>query len=290
MAVEEAASGAEAIAQAAAGAAADDVRAEVEALYADGIVARRGVLPVAWVDALAEEVEAAFHEARNRPGGAVGRGPRRWYVEVHPEQLRGFVDLATHPWVTALSRAALGDDYRIVEVGFDVPLPGAMNQPWHRDFAMPAVTREQHRLDSLAFNITLVDTTPDMGPFEIAPGTQWDDDPSFAHGMFPDRTSYSRYEALAQRKLPQRGDMSARTALTIHRGTANQSQKARPVLVLGVVAGDEVSAVEHSMAVSRDYWARLPEEVRAHLKCPVVDELTPITQRHTIEGLVMGDA
>jgi hypothetical protein len=29
--------------------------------------------------------------------------------------------------------------------------------------------------------------------------------------------------------------------------------------------------------------------VRDHLHCPVVDELTPIVQKHTIEGLVMGD-
>jgi hypothetical protein len=30
--------------------------------------------------------------------------------------------------------------------------------------------------------------------------------------------------------------------------------------------------------------------VKQHLVCPVVDELTPITQKHTIEGLMMGDA
>jgi hypothetical protein len=267
-----------------------DAPAEVEALYGEGVVGLRGAFPVAWVDALAEDVAAAFREARERPGGAVGRGPQRWYVEVHPEQLRGFVDLVTHPWITAVSRAVLGDAYRVVEVGFDVPFPGAVNQPWHRDFAMPAATREQHRLTSLAFNLTLVDTTPDMGPFEIAPGTQWDDDPSFAHGMFPPRSWYPRYEARAQRRLPQRGDVSARTALTIHRGTASSSPDPRPVLVLGVVSADEVSAIDHSMCVTRSYWNALPEHVRAHLDCPVVDELVPIVQQHTIEGLVMGDA
>jgi Phytanoyl-CoA dioxygenase (PhyH) len=275
---------------AAATAAQPDMRAEVESLYRDGFIGHRGAFSVEWVDALAADVDAAFREALGRPNGAVGRGPKRWYVEVHPEQLRGFVDLVTHPWVSAVSRAVLGPDYRIVEVGFDVPLPGAVNQPWHRDFAMPAVTREQRRLDSLAFNLTLVDTTPDMGPFEIAPGTQWDDDPTFAHGMFPERASYGRYEGLAQRKLPQRGDVSARSALTIHRGTQNHSQLSRPVLILGVVSRNEVSAIEHSMQVTRDYWEALPEEVRAHLDCPVVDRLTPITQRHTIEGLVMGQA
>ncbi len=32
----------------------------------------------------------------------------------------------------------------------------------------------------------------------------------------------------------------------------------------------------------------LPQAVREHLICRVVDELIPITQKHDIEGLVMG--
>ena len=54
----------------------------------------------------------------------------------------------------------------IVELGFDVPGHGAMNQPWHRDFPMPEITRREGVLDSLAINVTCVDTEPDMGPFE----------------------------------------------------------------------------------------------------------------------------
>jgi hypothetical protein len=267
-----------------------DVRPAVDALYGDGITARKGAFPVAWVDELAEDVEAAFQEARSRPNGAVGRGPQRWYVEVHPEQLRGFVDLVTHPWVMAVCTAVLGEDYQIVEVGFDVPLPGAMNQPWHRDFPSPEPTRTEQRLTSLAFNVTLVDTTADMGPFEIAPGTQWDDDPSFDHGMFPPKSWYPRYDELAQRKMPQRGDISARSALTIHRGTKNHSDKSRPVLVLGVDAPGAGNAEHHDLAVTKPYWESLPAEVRNHLVCPVVDTLVPITQKHNIEGLVMGEA
>lgn len=262
----------------------------VRALYTDGIVACKGAFEVAWVDELREDVEAAFDEARGREGGAVGRGPNRWYVEVHPEQLRGFVHLATHPWVTTVCRAVLGDDYEIVEIGFDTPFPGAVNQPWHRDFPMPEPTRQERRLTSLAFNVTLVDTTPEMGPFEIAPGTQWDDSPEFGHGMFPPKSHYPRYEGLAQQKMPQRGDLSARSALTIHRGTTNHSQLSRPVLVLGMDAPGAGNAEHHDLAVTRPWWAAAPKEVRDHLHCPVVDELVPITQKHTIEGLVMGDA
>jgi hypothetical protein len=260
------------------------------AIYSDGITALRGAFDVNWADAMREDIEAAFEEAISRPGGAVGRGPRRYYVEIHPEQLRGFVDLVTHPWVTAVCTAVLGPRYEIVELGFDIPFAGAVNQPWHRDFPMPDVTRAERRLDSLAFNLTGVDTTDEMGPFEIAPGTQFDDNPAFGHGMFPPKSHYARYNKLAERKYPRRGDISARSALTIHRGTANRSGMSRPVLVLGVDAPDATNGDKHDIAVTRPYWESLPQQVRDHLHCPVVDKLSPIVQKHTIEGLVMGEA
>ncbi|GGV28436.1 phytanoyl-CoA dioxygenase [Streptomyces longisporoflavus] len=267
-----------------------DVTRDVANLYADGITARKGAFTKEWADRLREDIETAFEEARSRPDGAVGRGPHRYYVEIHPEQLRGFVDLVDHPWVRSVATAVLGPDYRIVELGFDIPLEGAVNQPWHRDFPIPDETRAERRLTSLAFNVTAVDTAEDMGPFEIAPGTQWDDEPDFKHGMFPPRERYGRYEQRALRKYPQRGDISARTALTIHRGTKNESVKARPVLVLGLDGPEADNAERHDTAITRAYRETLPQRVRRHLDCPVVDELTPITQKHTIEGLVMGDA
>jgi ectoine hydroxylase-related dioxygenase (phytanoyl-CoA dioxygenase family) len=267
-----------------------DVSAAVDALYDEGITALKGAFDPAWVDQVAEDIDTAFREALARPDGAVGRGPHRYYVEIHPEQLRGFVELVTHPWVTAVSEAVLGPDYEIVELGFDVPLQGAMNQPWHRDFPMPDQTRTERRLTSLAFNLTAVDTAEDMGPFEIAPGTQWDDGTDFAHEMFPPKSSYPRYAERAVRKYPQRGDISVRSALTIHRGTANHSAKSRPVLVLGVDAPGAGNAERHDMAVTEPFRASLPQRLRDHLHCPVVAELTPIRQKHTIEGLVMGDA
>ncbi|MEU6546841.1 phytanoyl-CoA dioxygenase family protein [Streptomyces sp. NPDC046859] len=267
-----------------------DVRPDVEALHGDGITARKGAFSVEWVDRLREDVDSAFEEALSRPGGAVGRGPHRYYVEIHPEQIRGFVELVDHPWVRSVCAAVLGPGYRIVELGFDVPLEGAVNQPWHRDFPMPEETRRERRLTSLAFNVTTVDTAEDMGPFEIAPGTQWDDGPEFGHGMFPPRSHYPRYAERAVRKYPQRGDISARSALTIHRGTANRSSTSRPVLVLGVDGPEGTNGERHDAAVTRGYWEALPERVRRHLDVAVVDELTPLTQKHTIEGLVMGDA
>jgi Phytanoyl-CoA dioxygenase (PhyH) len=259
-------------------------------VYGDGIIGLKAAFDTRWADRLHEDVMALFAEALQQPGGAVGRGPNRYYVEIHPQRIRGFVELATHPWVVAVSRATLGDDYKIVEIGFDVPLPGAAYQPWHRDFPAPEATLRGRRLNSLAFNLTTVDVTPEMGPFEIALGTQWDEPDGFAHGMFPPKTLYPRYEARAQQKMARRGDISARSALTIHRGTPNRSSMPRPALVLGVDAHDAHNADRHDLQFTHEYYDQFDDTLKSHLTCRRVDRLEPIVQAHTIEGLVMGEA
>lgn len=255
-------------------------------LYGDGIIAERGAFSIGFADRLREDIEALFAEARAIPGGALPRGPERFYVEIQPERLRGFVEITTHPWFVAVCEAVLGPDYRIVEVGFDIPFPGAADQPWHRDFAAPEPDPRGCRLNSLAFNLTAVDTRPEHGPFEIAPGTQWDRFEGCPKGMFPPRDLWPRYESRAVQKLPQRGDISARSALTIHRGTANRSNEPRPVLVVGADAPDATNAAHHDLQVTRAYLDSLPAQVREHLTCRVVDRLEPVIQHHVIEGLL----
>ena len=189
-----------------------------------------------------------------------------------------------------MCRAVLGHDYKIVEMGFDTPFEGAMNQPWHRDFPSPPETWRDHRITSLAFNLTGVDVTPDMGPFEIARGTQWDDGRAWKHEMFPSEDVWSRFAERGVRKFPQMGDISCRSALTIHRGTTHLSPIARPVLVLGVDAPGAGHDKLHDLMVTQDFYDALPPIVRDHLACRVVEQLIPVTQKHDIEGLVMGVA
>ncbi|HEX9955152.1 MAG TPA: phytanoyl-CoA dioxygenase family protein [Allosphingosinicella sp.] len=258
----------------------------MRALYGDGITALKGAFTREWAQRMREDIDALFAEAQATPGGALPRGPQRWYVEVHPERIRGFVDIATHPWFVAVCEAVLGPDYRIVEVGFDIPFPGAADQPWHRDFFVPEATTKGRRLNSLAFNLTAVDTVPEMGPFEVAPGTQWDQFEGCPKGMFPPKHLWPRYIERAQQKMPQLGDMSVRSALTIHRGTANRSDQPRPVLVVGVDAPDATNAQHHDLQVTQGYLDSLPPLVRDHLTYRVADALKPIIQHHTIEGLL----
>lgn len=267
-----------------------DFQGLAAALYRDGIVGLPGCFPPEWVDLLREDFEAAFAFARSYPRGTIDRGPQRYYFAVHPERIRGFVDLASHPVITGLCAKVLGPDFLIIELGFDVPLSGAQDQPWHRDFRIPPETVHTGRLTSLAFNVTTVDVTPDLAPFEIAPGTQFDDGQTFEHGMFPRPQDYPRYEERASRRYPRRGDVAARTGLTIHRGTENHSDRSRAVLILGAVTGDtDPHDIEvHELVLTRRYFDTLPEAVRPHLYCRLVDELAPIVQKHDIEGLMMG--
>ena len=265
-----------------------NVDEDVATLHRDGIVGKKGAFSRDWAEAMREDMMTAFWSAIQRPGGAVGRGPRRWYVEIHPEQFGGFVELTTHPWVVAMCEEVLGPDFEIVEIGFDTPFQGAKNQPWHRDFPSPPETYRDRRITSLAFNLTGVDVTPDMGPFEVAPGTQWEDGREWKHEMFPPAEIWDKFASIGVKKYPEMGDISCRSALTIHRGTAHPSPIARPVLVLGVDAPGAGHAALHDMMVTKDYYESLPEKLRKHLVCRVVDTLVPVTQKHDIEGLVMG--
>ena len=79
-----------------------DLAGAREALYTDGIVGMKGAFSRDWARELGEDIAVLFEEALQQPHGPLGRGPNRYYVEIHPERLRGFEELVTHPWVTGV--------------------------------------------------------------------------------------------------------------------------------------------------------------------------------------------
>src|SRR5688572_21835370 len=79
-----------------------DTATHLATLLRDGITGLKGAFSRDWVEAMREDMMTAFWAAIQRPGGAVSRGPRRWYVEVHPQDISGFVDLVTHPFVVGV--------------------------------------------------------------------------------------------------------------------------------------------------------------------------------------------
>ncbi len=254
-------------------------------LYGDGMIGQPGAFSTSWADRMAADIWIAFDQAKAAPGGLMPRGPQRYYVGVQPEKISGFVDIVTHPWFETVCEAVLGAGYKVVEIGFDLPFPGAVDQPWHRDFAGPTA-KTAGRLTSLAFNLTGIDTRPEHGPFEIAPGTQWDTLDDAPGGMFPARAQWARFSERAVRKMAQRGDFSARSGLTVHRGTANRSNEARPVLIVGVVSAEVVNRDHHQLQVTQTWVDSVSPTVRERLLYQVVPDAAPIVQQHAIEGLL----
>jgi len=198
----------------------------------------------------------------------------------------------------------LGDSYEIVELGADIPLPGAPDQPPHRDFPMPETTRLHRQLTSLAFNASTVDVTPEMGPFNIALGTHFDDGSDFVKGMFPVGEKKEEYIKRMVPRLAKRGSVSARSGLTLHRGTKNNG-RIRPVIILGVVSTEDRAHsattvdlpsdyIAPTLQMSQEFYDSLNEELKEHLSCEIVADTTadlpPLKTPHSIEGLVMGNA
>jgi Phytanoyl-CoA dioxygenase (PhyH) len=281
----------------------EDIAALVDAVYRDGIVGIPDLLPVEWADRLDADLKREFTEALSHEGGTAPRGWNRFYFEPYPERMRGFLDVITHPVITELSRQMFGEDYMIVELGSDIPLPGAVDQPWHRDFPMPDETREG-RISSVCINASSVDVTPDMGPFQCVPGTQFEPGDDFDGGMFPDESRYAEYESRMESRLGKRGSVSIRSGLGVHRGSRSSNRsRLRPVAIVGIVS-QECGAVTERVAnpddpnvprlrVSREYIDSLPEDVVRHLSYEIVadaeKDLPPHFTHHTFEGLKMAE-
>ena len=198
----------------------------------------------------------------------------------------------------------LTDQYQIVELGADIPLPGAPEQPPHRDFPLPDPTRLHGRLTSLCFNASTVDVTPSMGPFNIAPGTHFDDGTDFVKEMFPVGEKKEAYNQRMVARLAKRGSVSVRSGLTIHRGSKN-NDRIRPVIILGVVSTEDrahsATALERpaeyappTLKMSQEFYDSLDPALKPHLSCEIVADTTanlpPLKTPHSIEGLVMGKA
>jgi hypothetical protein len=269
-------------------------------LYEQGITVVRGALPRAWAQDLDDDLAREFMGALRTPGGVAPRGWNRFYFEPYAERVRGFWDVAAHPVVTSLAEHMFGPDWRIVELGCDVPLPGAENQPWHRDFPMPAATRDEHRLTSFAVNASAVDVVD--GPFQGVLGTQLEVGEDFEGAMFPPDERTPEYDARLQAFFAKGGNFSIRSGLMLHRGSAmGNGSRMRQVMILGVVSPDDRAVVDRlkdpadpyppRIRLSAEAYERVDPALRPHLSHEIVAdteaELPPYRTEHSFEGLKM---
>jgi hypothetical protein len=143
-----------------------------------------------------------------------------------------------------------------------------------------------------------------MGPFNIAPGTHFDEGSDFVKEMFPVGEKKEEYNRRMEPRLAKRGSVSARSGLTLHKGSQNNG-RIRQVLILGVVSREDRAHsrtteeltpdyIAPSLKMSQEFYDSLDEALRRHVRCDIVADtsanLPPLKTPHSIEGLVMGKA
>src|SRR4051812_25009690 len=269
-------------------------------VYEQGITVVRGAFPPQWARDLDDDLAREFMGALRSPGGVAPRGWNRFYFEPYAERVRGFWDVASHPVVTSLAEHMFGPGWQVVELGCDVPLPGAENQPWHRDFPMPAATRDEGRLTSIAINASAVDVVD--GPFQGVLATHLDPGDDFEGAMFPAEDRAPEYEGRFQSFFAKGGNLSVRSGLMLHRGSAMGSgARMRQMMILGIVSTEDRAIVDRRrdpadphpprIRLSAEAYDRVDPALRAHLSHEVVAEteaeLPPYRTEHSFEGLKM---
>ncbi|WNB87165.1 phytanoyl-CoA dioxygenase family protein [Cellulomonas sp. ATA003] len=265
-----------------------------------GIAVVRGAFRPAWAADLDDDLSGELTAALRTPGGVAPRGWNRFYFEPYVERVRGFWDLVSHPQLVGLAEHMFGPDWRVVELGCDVPLPGAEDQPWHRDFPMPRATREEGRLTSFAVNASAVDVVD--GPFQGVLGTHVEPGDDFEGGMFPPEDRTAELDGRLQAFHAKAGNVSVRSGLMLHRGSAmGIHARMRPVAIVGIVSPDDRAVVDRladptdphppRIRLSREAWDQVPPGIAAHLSHEIVSDTTaslpPHHTEHSFEGLKM---
>ena len=163
----------------------------------------------------------AFWEAIQRPGGAVGRGPRRWYVEVHPAS-HSRLRRSRHPSLgrPRCARRCSAPNTRSSRSVSTRPSRARRTSPGIATFPRqptPGGIAASPRSPSISPASTSLRTwVRSRSP----PGTQWDDGRAWKHEMFPRAGALAALRGAGDcENIREMGDISCRSALTMHRGT-----------------------------------------------------------------------
>ncbi len=154
------------------------------------------------------------------------RGENRHYITLPFMGLFADESIFCDPDVLAIVERVAGEDPVMCQLATDTPLKGSTYQDIHRD--TPALFDGEAETPSfqLAVNFPLCDVTPENGPFETTLGT---------HRMDKDEAmqAYERGELPLHSIAMQLGDVMIRDVRALHRGTPNNTEEPRPMVVIG---------------------------------------------------------
>jgi len=220
----------------------------------DGLVILPGLLPkeklVKWREAF--DVLLKERVAGNK---TAVRGEQRHYITLPFTGVFADETIFCNPDILAVVERVAGEDPVMCQLATDTPLKGSTYQDVHRD--TPALFENFLETPSfqLAVNFPLCDVTLENGPFETTIGTHRMD---AAEAMQRHRDGEFPLHAIPM-KL---GDVMIRDVRALHRGTPNNTDVPRPMVVIGY---------------SRNWYFR--PEVKVQIPPDVLATLSPKAKR-----------
>jgi ectoine hydroxylase-related dioxygenase (phytanoyl-CoA dioxygenase family) len=245
---------------------ATDLDRFAQELNQDGICVIRNLFEQKLIDEWLEAFEKLFHDRQNQPGGLAPRETSRYYLTL--PWIYPFANelVFANPVIMGILKRVFYQEYVMVQLGVDVPFQGSDYQETHRDFRPLFSDAIVTPLYALAVNFSLVEVTPDNGPFQMARGTH----------LLPREEGLQKIatgEISMESFYMQPGDVIVRSPLALHRGSPNRTNQPRPMIVMGY-AMHWLHTPKVELTLPRDYYDSLPAEVRQMLRCEVVEQLS----------------
>ncbi|XP_065193236.1 uncharacterized protein LOC135824429 [Sycon ciliatum] len=208
-----------------------EIEEHVTAATKDGFTVLRNFIPVSKIDAMSRAILPLLHKRIEL--GEAERGANRWYVT--PPFRAPFADetIFSDPGLLSIVEGLVGKDPVLCQWASDTPMNGSEYQEIHRDtaplFEGDLDWNAEPPMYQLGVNFPLCDVlSMEKGPLEVIRGT---------HRMTLEDSERMKADGSALKALEpvfmRKGDLMVRDVRGLHRGTPNNTDEPRVMIVIG---------------------------------------------------------
>jgi hypothetical protein len=254
----------------------ENINSLVEAFKKDGFCILKNHLSKETLQKWNQKFLPLLTEHIEREGHIRNRGANRYYVTLPFENQWADPKIYEDPIILAICEALIGKDMIMCQLATDTPLIDSEYQDIHRD-AQPLFPEMKAETPTfqIAVNFPLVEVTRENGPFEVVRGTHM---MTKEEGLKKLETGELKIEPV----LMELGDVMIRDVRGLHRGTPNNTETPRPMVVIGY-SRKWLFRPEVGIQIPKAEWDKLSDKGKSLLRFnQVVESLeqAPRTEKY----------